>query len=142
MEDQEIALQVGVKVLLKNKEGKYLLARRNPKKYPEVGPKWDIIGGRIEPGSTLLENLKREIREEVGLELLSDVKLVAAQDILKVPGRHVVRLTFVGEIDGEPKIDEDHLEAGWFTAEEIKAMDSATLDTFFKELVNKKIITL
>jgi len=37
-------LQVGVKVLLKNKEGKFLLIRRSPKKYPEVGPKWDIVG--------------------------------------------------------------------------------------------------
>ncbi len=55
-----------MKILLKNKEGKYLLVRRNPKKYPEVGAKWDIVGGRIEPGSSLIENLKREIKEEVG----------------------------------------------------------------------------
>ncbi len=64
-------LQVGVKALLKNKNGKYLLLRRNPKKYPDVGPKWDIVGGRINPGSLLLENLKREIKEEVGLDYVS-----------------------------------------------------------------------
>ena len=135
-------LQVGVKVLLKNKDGRFLLLRRNPKKYPEVGAKWDIVGGRINPGSPLMENLKREIKEETGLELITEPKLVAAQDILSVEGRHVVRLTYVGEIEGEPKIDEDHLEAKWFTAEEIKALDASVLDGYFKELVEKGIISL
>lgn len=38
-------LQVGVKVLLKNKEGNYLLLRRSLKKYPGVKGRWDIAGG-------------------------------------------------------------------------------------------------
>ena len=135
-------LQVGVKALLKNKDGKYLLLRRNPKKYPEVGAMWDIIGGRIHPGSPLLENLKREIFEEAGLNYQGTPKLVAAQDILKSADKHVVRLTYIGELDGEPKIDEEHLEAKWFTADEIRALDEKDLDSFFKELVDKNIINL
>jgi ADP-ribose pyrophosphatase YjhB (NUDIX family) len=135
-----MVLQVGVKILFKNSEGKYLLARRNPKKYPEVGPQWDIIGGRIEAGSSLLDNLKREINEEVGLNYMGDPVLVAAQDIIRAPEKHVVRLTYLGEINGDPKIDEEHLEAKWFTAEELK--DEANLDKFFKELLDKNIIIL
>lgn len=133
-----------------------MLARRNPKKYPEVGPKWDIIGGRINPGSPLLENLKREIREEVGLEYIGEPKLVAAQDILvhrytdstdgadkdreRLIERHVVRLTYIGELDGEPKIDEDHLEARWFTSDEIKNLTAVELDNYFKKLVDDQIV--
>lgn len=135
-------LQVGVKILLKNPAGQYLLVRRNPKKYPEVGPKWDIVGGRIEPGNPLLENLKREIREEVNLGYAGEPRLVAAQDILRVPGRHVVRLTYTGEISGEPVLDDDHLEAKWFGAEEITNLSEAELDIYFKELLDKKVITL
>ena len=111
----EIQLQVGVKALLKNKDGKYLLVRRNPDKYPEAGATWDIVGGRIDPGSPLMDNLKREVKEEVNLDLAGAPRLVAAQDILKVPGRHVVRLTFIGEIDGQPVLDNDHKEFGWFS---------------------------
>ncbi len=132
-------LQVGVKALLRNPEGKYLLVRRSPLKYPEVGPKWDIVGGRIDPGSTLLDNLKREILEETKLELKDEPKLVAAQDILRVPGRHVVRLTYTASISGEPQIDEDHLEWKWFTMEEIKKMTGEELDIYFKELLDKKL---
>jgi|SRR3989344_6390320 len=133
-------LQVGVKVLLKNSEGKFLLVRRNPKKYPEVGAKWDIVGGRIHPGTPLIENLRREIKEEVGLEYLDEPKLVAAQDILKSSDKHVVRLTYLGNADGSPSIDDDHLEAKWFSAQEIKAMDEKVLDSYFRELIGKQIV--
>ena len=34
MSTQDKKLEVGVKILLKNKEGKYLLIRNNPEKYP------------------------------------------------------------------------------------------------------------
>lgn len=130
-------LQVGVKILLKNPAGKYLLVRRSPKKYPEVGAKWDIVGGRINPGTPLLDNLKREIKEETNLDLTDQVKLVAAQDILRVPGRHVVRLTYTGTIAGEPRLDEDHSEYRWFTIDELMALTAQELDSYFKELLDK-----
>jgi len=74
-------LQVGVKVLLRNKEGKYLLVRRSSEKYPEVGATWDLVGGRIDAGTLLQENLKREVKEEIGLTLKKEPMIVAAQDI-------------------------------------------------------------
>ena len=130
-------LQVGVKVLLKNKEGKYLFIRRSSEKYPEVGATWDIVGGRIDPGSLLLENLKREVKEEINLDLTDEPKLVAAQDILRVPGRHVVRLTYTATIDGEPKLDDDHTEFKWFEKSELKNLEN--LDIYFKELLDKNL---
>src|SRR3990167_1376930 len=92
-------LQVGVKAILRNEEGKILLLRRSQAKYPDVkGDVWDIVGGRIEPGTPLLDNLRREIREETGLQLQGVPKLIAAQDILKNPEKHVVRLTYIAEV--------------------------------------------
>jgi 8-oxo-dGTP diphosphatase len=129
-------LQVGVKVFLKNGEGKYLLLRKSPEKYPEVGAKWDIVGGRIVPGTPLIENLKREVYEETKLDLTETPTLVAAQDILRVHGRHVVRLTYAGTIDGEPQLDEEHLEHRWFTREELKNLAEDELDMYFKELLD------
>ncbi len=127
-------LQVGVKALLKNKDGKYLLVRRSPKKYPEVGAKWDIVGGRINPGASLLDNLKREIKEETDLDLAETPRLIAAQDILRPPEKHIVRLTYLGTINGQPKLDDENLEYRWFTMNEIKALDD--LDSYVKKLVN------
>jgi ADP-ribose pyrophosphatase YjhB (NUDIX family) len=143
MEETKPYLQVGVKVLLKNPEGKFLFVRRNPKKYPEIGPKWDIVGGRIDIGTSLIENLKREVREEVGLEIANTPWLVGGQDILNVerfPGRHVVRLTYVAETSGTPKIDEESLEFAWFSKDELKTLPENELDQYFKELLDQELL--
>jgi 8-oxo-dGTP pyrophosphatase MutT (NUDIX family) len=137
-----ITLQVGVKVLLQNDEGRFLLLRRSLEKYPETkgGGRWDIVGGRIDPGKTLLENLKREIKEETGLELLGEPKLVAAQDILRNNGRHVVRLTYLGESSGEVKLDKsENDDYKWYTLDELLALDD--VDVYFKGLLKKGVLS-
>lgn len=127
-------LQVGVKILLKNKDGKYLLMCRSAEKYPEVGAKWDIVGGRIDPGISLLDNLKREVMEETGLEISGEPKLVAAQDILRIEGKHVVRLTYVGNANGDVIISDEAEKFGWFAPNEIKYLEP--MDIYFKELID------
>lgn len=125
-------LQVGVKILLKNGEGKYLVVCRNPEKYPEVGAKWDIVGGRIDPGIKLLENLRREVSEETGLQIKYEPKLITAQDILK-KDKHVVRLTYSGFADGEVKLSDEHSEYRWLTLEEISNLEP--MDSYFKQVL-------
>ncbi|HEV7424527.1 MAG TPA: NUDIX domain-containing protein [Candidatus Paceibacterota bacterium] len=129
-------LQVGVKIILQNTEGKFLLLQRNLEKYPEIkkNDSLDIVGGRIKIGTPLLENLKREVFEETKLNLTEEPKLTAAQDILR-PDKHVVRLTYLGQINGEPVLDEDHSSYMWLSAEEIKNKDG--LDQYFKEVFKK-----
>lgn len=105
MKNNTITLQVGVKVLLKNKENKYLLLRRSLEKYPDIKGRWDIVGGRIDAGTPLLDNLHREIEEETGLRMTEFPRLIAAQDILHQPERHVVRLTYLSQADGEVTLD-------------------------------------
>jgi len=131
-------LQVGVKILLQNKDRKYLLLRRSLEKYPEVKQLWDIVGGRITPGSSLFENLKREVKEETELDLIQEPKLIAAQDILRIPGRHTVRLTYLGSVEGDPKLNnEEHTDFQWFSIEELKA--ASDVDMYFKELLDLEL---
>lgn len=126
-------LQVGVKIILKNREGKYLVVCRNPLKYPEVGAKWDIVGGRIDPGLPLVENLRREVKEETGLEIKYEPKLLTAQDILR-PDKHVVRLTYVGIAEeGDVVLSEEHTEYKWLTPKEICQLDP--LDSYLKDVL-------
>lgn len=129
-------LKVGVKILLKNKEGKHLILKRSAEKYPETGlDLWDIAGGRIEPGSTLIDNLKREIKEETGLELIGEPNLIHAQDILRVTGKHVVRLTYVGEGEGEVILSDEHDDYKWLSIDEITRLEG--LDNYLKEALEK-----
>ena len=129
-------LQVGVKILLKNKEGKYLALFRSLLSAPK-GQHWDIAGGRINTGSSLIENLKREVLEETRLEITGEQKLITAQDIFKTD-KHVVRLTYVGFADGEVKLSDEaalFISARGLSLEEIKNLDP--IDKYFKEVLNK-----
>lgn len=129
-------LQVGVKIILQNKEGKFLLLQRNLEKYPEVkaDDSLDIVGGRIQIGTPLLDNLKREVFEETKLSLVGEPRLIAAQDILR-PDKHVVRLTYIGQTEGEPQLDEENSSYKWLSAEEIKTQTG--LDQYAKEVFNR-----
>ena len=128
-------LQVGVKVLLKNPEGKFLLMRRSAYEERGVG-KWDIAGGRIEKGVQLMENLRREVAEETGLEIVGEPKLLAAQDIIW-PDRHVVRITYIAEANGKPKLSPEHDEYGWFSYKEMTKLDK--MDDYIKKLLDAGI---
>jgi|WetSurMetagenome_2_1015567.scaffolds.fasta_scaffold234657_3 8-oxo-dGTP diphosphatase len=116
-------LEVGVKVFLKNLQGKYLLLKRSKPYEGNTMPKWDIPGGRIISGEPLFIALKREVKEETGLVLQDSLRILSAQDILRVEGRHTVRITYLGKAKGKIKLDyKEHTEAGWFTIAEIKKL--------------------
>lgn len=132
-------LQVGVKIFLKNKDGKYLLVKRSSEKYKGVNGNWDIVGGRIDPGSKLIDNLRREVREETQLEMTSEPILICAQDIIPNDERHIVRLSYVGDTDGEPILDTtENVEYKWLTIDEIK--DQEDLDFYVAEILGKGIL--
>jgi 8-oxo-dGTP diphosphatase len=119
---------------LKNQDGKYLVLLRNAKQNAQAGEHWDIPGGRIEKGTTLIENLRREIKEETGLELIEEPKLIATQDIFK-PDKHVVRLTYTGKANGEIILSEEHIEYRWVSLDELKKLEP--IDKYLKEVLNK-----
>ncbi|HEY4479771.1 MAG TPA: NUDIX domain-containing protein [Candidatus Paceibacterota bacterium] len=132
-----IKLQVGVKILLKNKTGQFLLLRRSAEKYPKTDGVWDIVGGRINIGVDLINNLRREIKEETGLEYQGEPLLIAAQDILR-PDKHVVRLTYQGEIEGVPVLNDESSECKWASISEMEQMKD--LDVFVAELIQKNLV--
>jgi 8-oxo-dGTP pyrophosphatase MutT (NUDIX family) len=130
-------LQVGVKIFLRNSEGKYLLVQRSSDKYKNARGHWDIVGGRINPGSPLIENLRREVHEETELEIVSEPVLIDAQDIL-LPEKdlHVVRLTYIGETAGEPKLDtEENISYAWLSPSEIRNHND--LDMYVAKIIEK-----
>lgn len=135
-------LQVGVKAFLINKDKKILILKRSEekyKKYKATKGTWDIPGGRINAGSPLVENLKREIKEETQLDLVSEPRLIFAQDIIPGTDEHIVRLSFVVHMDGNPILDtSENTEYKWLSVEELQNMEG--LDRFVKEILDKGIL--
>jgi len=55
--------------IIPREEGKYLIAQRKGEPLVLDG-KWEFPGGKIRPGETLKECLRRELREEHGVEVV------------------------------------------------------------------------
>lgn len=132
-------ISVGVKAFLKNPAGKYLLMRRSDLE-KRGKQKWDIPGGRMEAGSTVLDNLAREILEETGLVMTSDPVFFTLQDIIwpAPDGRHVLRILYTGTIVGEPTLSFEHSEHKWFTLDEMLELSDVEFDRFLVALVHEK----
>lgn len=122
MKTPNIILSVGVKALIINKRGEYLVLKRTHPYEGESEPRWDVPGGRINPGEPTQEAVKREVREETNLEVTSINKILAAQDILRVPGKHLVRITYLVSVKlGEVVLDpNEHTQYQWIKLSDFK----------------------
>ena len=96
-----------------------LLARRAYE--PDAG-KWDVPGGFLEEGEDPVAGLRRELREEAGIEIdLRDFVGVFTDTYGDPPDvRHVLNLVWEARIaEGEPTPNDDVSELRWFPRGEL-----------------------
>lgn len=75
-ETQRPVTEVAAGILL-DTEGRYLLGQR-PEGKPYAGY-WEVPGGKIEKGETIFEALKRELQEELGIEIQTSEELTVLE---------------------------------------------------------------
>jgi ADP-ribose pyrophosphatase YjhB (NUDIX family) len=96
------------------RDGRVLLARRANE--PRRGH-WDLPGGFLDETEHPVDGLRREFREETGLEI-EPVELMRI-DIEPYAGRHVFSVTYVVRGEGEPRPADDVDELRWFAPDEL-----------------------
>ena len=129
-----------VNAVIKDRSGKFLLCRK-PKNLGVYADTWAIPGGGIEEGETMFEALEREVKEEVGLELIEVEELMFADDTAVKTYRdgsservYMIYLIFVGVAKNpeELELNDEFVEFGWFDLNEMFGMNlnDATRRTF------------
>jgi ADP-ribose pyrophosphatase YjhB (NUDIX family) len=96
------------------RDGKLLLIKRA--KAPEAGC-WGLAGGKVDPFETVQAAVRREIAEEIGIELVGERLLCVTDQIDREGGEHWVAPVFLAEaFVGEPTNlePEKHTDLGWF----------------------------
>ncbi len=80
---------------------------------------YDFPGGRLEYGETLLNGLRREIREETNIEV-KNIMLKEANSFIKENGINLVVLQYIAEYEsGEIKLSHEHEEFKWLGLEDL-----------------------
>jgi ADP-ribose pyrophosphatase YjhB (NUDIX family) len=106
----------GVQGLLE-RDGRVLLARRAHE--PRRGY-WDLPGGFLEEAEDAVAGLRREFKEETGLDV-EPVELMRI-DIEPYDRRYVFSVTYVVRGDGDPQPADDVDELRWFAPGELPEM--------------------
>ena len=104
--------------------GRFLICRRPAHK--ARGLLWEFVGGKVEPGETKAEALRRECREELDIELA--VRDVFMEVVHEYPDL-TIRLTLYNAAiaSGTPKLLE-HVDLRWILPEEIPQYDFCPAD--------------
>lgn len=108
---------VSVGAMIFNDKGQLFLSKRSQNCKNEKGC-WETPGGSVEIGEKLEEAVKREMKEEYGVNIEILEQFPAADHLIPEENQHWVATTFVAKIkDGEvAKIMEPDKcdEIGWF----------------------------
>ena len=94
------------------RDSKVLLIRRTSSDKIEPS-KWSIPGGKCEVGETVEAALRREILEELGVEV-SGFKYFRSYYFKNNPEQHTRALYFYGNIGGKVVLNEESSECKWF----------------------------
>jgi 8-oxo-dGTP pyrophosphatase MutT (NUDIX family) len=127
MSQKQITIVVAV---ITNDAGNVLLAKRNQPQTPEIHGKWEFVGGGIDFGEDPTESIKREAKEEIGVEI-EVVRLLpkVISDLQKFNNGdewQVLVLSYECRIiSGIPKpSDKEISEVKFFPIDDIKNLDA------------------
>ncbi len=116
------------------REGNKFMICQRPK-HKTRGLLWEFVGGKVEPGESKEEALKRECREELGVEI--KVNGVFTEVTHKYPDLLIHLTLFNAEItEGEPKLLE-HNDIKLITPEEIPKYDFCPADRDILKLIKE-----
>ena len=134
---------LGVSAVIRTADKLLLVERGKP---PNLGI-WSLPGGVVETGESLKLAIRREIREETGLDfeperLAEMVEVIRHDDVGKVV-RHFVIAVFYASLTQEDELraGDDAASALWVPLADLKAypMTDGTLDVITKVLGGKSL---
>jgi 8-oxo-dGTP diphosphatase len=110
--------EVAVAILRRDK--KILLCQR--KQGGRYALKWEFPGGKLEPGETVEQCLRRELLEELSIKIHSIERIETLAAYYEDGGMFNVSYCFVSGFDGEPR-NNVFEQVQWVTLLELNQMD-------------------
>jgi 8-oxo-dGTP diphosphatase len=98
----------------------FLPKRADTKKF--LPGKYEIPGGHVDYGEDIEAGLKREVREELGVDVTLGDPFAVFTYTNEVKGSHSIEVVYFAQVVGDPDAittdPDDHSSFGWFTEDE------------------------
>ncbi|MDO8425499.1 MAG: NUDIX domain-containing protein [bacterium] len=118
------------KAVILNKEEKFLVLKATYK-----GLKWDLPGGALEFPELHNASLKREVREEAGLDIENIVPLDIQTAYNQEKDDYIIFIGYkCAALSGAVTVSSEHSEHAWVTKDEFLQLDAAP---YLKEFIEK-----
>ena len=115
---------VSAAIIVENK--KILCVQRNKGKYDYISYKYEFPGGKLEVGENEEDALKREISEELNLEIdVAENFLVVTHEYLDFD---LTMHSYLCKANTEQLVLKEHIDAKWLNKEELIELDWAAAD--------------
>ena len=126
--------KVNVVAAIIKKDNLYLIAQRLKGDFAGL---WEFPGGKIEEGESPVQALKREIKEELNIEIYNETYFVTIQ--YDYPTFHLNMECYIFEIKKQPFHLYDHSAIQWLRIDEekIKSIDWVPADALVIEQLMK-----
>ncbi|MBI2056295.1 MAG: NUDIX domain-containing protein [Candidatus Sungbacteria bacterium] len=120
------------KAIVSNREGKFLVLKASYK-----GLRWDLPGGAVEIPEEHETALRREVKEEAGIDIDNIIPLVVETAYNKDEDNYVL---FIGyrckAVNGDVKLNNEHTEFRWVTKDEFMELETTP---YLKDFVSKSL---
>jgi 8-oxo-dGTP diphosphatase len=126
---------VSAAIIIENK--RILCVQRNKGKYDYISYKYEFPGGKLEKGENEEQALKREIAEELNLEInVSEKFLVVTHEYLDF---NLTMHSYLCKANADKLVLKEHIDAKWLLKNELNELDWAAADLpIVSKLINTK----
>ncbi len=114
-----VNFSLAAKSFIVNDQNQLLILKREPKNIQKPNI-WEIPGGRLEPGENPIEGMKREVREEAGIEI-EVLHPFSVRHFTRDDGQVITMLVFLCKaLSKEVKLSSEHTAYDWISLDNCK----------------------
>jgi 8-oxo-dGTP diphosphatase len=113
-----VQLVVGAVIVDDLRRPQRVLAARRAQP-PALAGRWEFPGGKVEPGESPLQALRRELREELAVEVDLGAELVGPDAGCWPISSHLTMRLWFATLSGEPRPDVAHDQVRWLDATQL-----------------------
>lgn len=117
-------IEVVAAIIIHNNQ--ILCVQRSENKLNYISQKWEFPGGKIEVGETRGETIKREISEELKMDINVKEEFITVSH--QYPDFHLTMHSFICSSENKELTLTEHIDYKWLDKKELNQLDWAAAD--------------